>query len=136
MESGREKPVPDWAEVTGVGGCELSHSTRAHLSGLKGTCLAIPVTNTRDLFVGNVTREHAAQQVEALKPDLLPQCMNCSSQKHAACQVQVSSWHAGVPEVCVCLCVFFSVLVYEHVKMCLQGLDKSSSTTLTPGLKG
>lgn len=48
-------------------------ATGTHLSGLKGTCLAIPVTNTRDLFVGNVTREHAAQQVEVLKPDLLPQ---------------------------------------------------------------
>lgn len=36
---------------------------------------------------------------------------------------------------CVCLCVLLSVLVYEHMKLCLQGLDKSSSTTLTLGLK-
>lgn len=76
-------------------------ATGTHLSGLKGICFVIPVTNTRDLFVGNVTREHAAQQVEVLKPDLLPQWMNCSSQKRAHARSQVSSWHAGVPAVCV-----------------------------------
>lgn len=105
-------------------------ATRTHLSGLKATCFVIPVPNTRDLFVGNVMGEDAAQQVEVLKPDLLVPETSCipGPRCHPGRRVCLS--------VCVCPCVIFSVLVYEHMRMCSPGVDKSYSTTLTSGLKG
>ena len=71
-------------------------------------------------LLGMLMREHTAEQDEALRPDLLTLCVNCSSWTHAAFQlpgaIQVCrcAW-----SVCVCLCVLISVLVCEHVRRCL-----------------